>query len=417
MFAKARNIYNEFPRTFWVLVGATFIDQIGAALIFPFFSLYITQKFNVGMLQVGELFGIFTISGMLGGVIGGGLTDRFGRRSVVIFGLVISGLSSVVMGLVNDIGLFFAVAAVAGTLASIGGPARQAMVADILPENKLAEGFGIFRVSFNLAVTFGPMVGGLLAGYSFMLLFITDAVCSIIMAIIVFAVLPETRPEVSTERPQESFAQTLAGYGKVLRNGLFMAFVGVMAMMLLVYMQMNTTLPVYLRDVHAIPAQGYGYILSMNAAMVVLLQFWFTRRFSSFPPMLTMALGTLFFVVGFSMYGLFSAYALFVLAMIIITIGEMIVTPVAQSIAAQFAPKDMRGRYMAIYGFGWSVPGALAPLAAGLIMQAFDPRWVWYAGGIVATLTALGFLWLHFKTHPLIRPAQTPTASAVAASD
>lgn len=416
MLAKARNIYHEFPRTFWVLVGATFIDQIGAALIFPFFSLYITQKFNVGMLQVGELFGIFTLTGMLGSFVGGGLADRFGRRAVVIAGLVISALSSLAMGLVNDLNVFFGLAVVVGLLSSFGGPARQAMIADILPEKKLAEGFGIFRISFNLAVTFGPMLGGLLAGYSFMLLFIADAVCSILMAAIVIAVLPETRPEIDTTRPQESFLQTLGGYTRVLRDGLFMGFVGVLSLMLLVYMQMNSTLPVYLRDVHNIPAQGYGYILSMNAAMVVLLQFWFTRRFSGFPPMLVMAFGTAFFVVGFSMYGFTSTYAMFVLAMIIITIGEMIVTPVAQSIAAQFAPADMRGRYMAIYGFGWSVPGALAPLAAGLIMQALDPRWVWYAGGIVATLTVAGYLWLHLKTHPLIHPAQVP-AAAPAASD
>ncbi|MEW5871096.1 MAG: MFS transporter [Chloroflexota bacterium] len=416
MFAKARKIYHEFPRTFWVLVGATFIDQIGAALIFPFFSLYITQKFNVGMLQVGELFGIFTVTGMLGSFVGGGMADRFGRRTVVIFGLVISALSSLAMGLVNDLNVFFGLAVVVGLLSSFGGPARQAMIADILPEKKLAEGFGMFRISFNLAVTFGPMLGGLLAGYSFMLLFIADAVSSIIMAAIVLAVLPETRPEVDKTRPQESFLQTLGGYSRVLRDGLFMGFVGVIALMLLVYMQMNSTLPVYLRDVHNIPAQGYGYILSMNAAMVVLLQFWFTRRFSGFPPMLVMALGTAFFVVGFSMYGFTSTYAMFVLAMIIITIGEMIVTPVAQSIAAQFAPADMRGRYMAIYGFGWSIPGALAPLAAGLIMNAFDPRWVWYAGGIVAMLTVGGYLWLHIRTHPLIHPAQVE-AAAPAASD
>jgi len=51
MFNKVKETYQEFPLTFWILVIATFIDRIGGTLIFPFFALYVTQKFNVGMTQ------------------------------------------------------------------------------------------------------------------------------------------------------------------------------------------------------------------------------------------------------------------------------------------------------------------------------------------------------------------------------
>ena len=54
MLDRLRNIYNDFPKKFWVVVGATFVDRIGGTLLFPFFSLYITQKFNVGMTQAGK---------------------------------------------------------------------------------------------------------------------------------------------------------------------------------------------------------------------------------------------------------------------------------------------------------------------------------------------------------------------------
>jgi len=52
---EIRKTYNEFPKNYWVLVGATLIDSVGATLIFPFFALYITQKFHVGMTQAGIL--------------------------------------------------------------------------------------------------------------------------------------------------------------------------------------------------------------------------------------------------------------------------------------------------------------------------------------------------------------------------
>src|SRR5512141_1109344 len=83
-----RNLYREYRRSFWILVGATFIDRLGGSLLFPFFALYITKKFNVGMTEVGVLFGLFSLSSFIGSFLGGALTDRVGRRSILIFGLL-----------------------------------------------------------------------------------------------------------------------------------------------------------------------------------------------------------------------------------------------------------------------------------------------------------------------------------------
>ncbi len=101
----------------------------------------------------------------------------------------------------------------------------------------------------------------------------------------------------------------------------------------IVYVQMNSTLAVYLRDFHGIAEQQFGYIMSLNAAMVVVMQFGITRRIRSKPPMWMMALGCVFYAVGFGMYGFVSVYGLFLLAMAIITIGEMIVSPVARRLS------------------------------------------------------------------------------------
>lgn len=77
--SRFTNIYREFPSRFWMVVGVSFVDQVGGRMLFPFFSLYITQKFGVGMTQAGIILGIFSILGLFGGMIGGALTDRFGR--------------------------------------------------------------------------------------------------------------------------------------------------------------------------------------------------------------------------------------------------------------------------------------------------------------------------------------------------
>ncbi|MFX1448097.1 MAG: MFS transporter, partial [Promethearchaeota archaeon] len=103
MFKKVKSLYGEFPDTFKVLVLATFIDRLGAFILFPFYSLYITSHFGVGMIEVGILFSIFSIGNIFGGTLGGALADKYGRRAMILLGLVVSGISNVIMGLVNDL--------------------------------------------------------------------------------------------------------------------------------------------------------------------------------------------------------------------------------------------------------------------------------------------------------------------------
>lgn len=392
---QIRATYDEYPSQFWMLMGASFVDALGHALLFPFFTLYVTAKFGLGMSQVGLIFGMFSVSSILGSTLGGALTDRFGRKWMAIFGLIVSAITSVFMGIVNEIELFVFAAVVVGIFANAGGPARQAMVADLLPEEQQAEGFGVFRVVHNLAVVIGPAIGGLLAAQSYLLLFLLDAATSVVTAVLFHFMMEETMPAASEDTEPESTLQTFRGYGKVLRDSAFMIFMVATGLMVLVYTQMNGTLPVYLRDVHAVPEQGFGYILSLNATMVVLFQFGITRRIQGLPPFLVMAAGTVLYVIGFAMYGFVSAYVMFLVAMVIITIGEMLTAPVGQSIAARMAPAAMRGRYMAVYGFSWILPSAAGIFLAGLIMDNYDPRWVWYAAGLVGLIPALAFTLLN----------------------
>lgn len=391
---RIRAAFHEYPRHFWTIVFATFVDRLGGFLIFPFFTLYITRKFGVGMTTVGMLFGIFSVTGIVGSTIGGALTDRLGRKVMLLTGLVSSAVSMLWMGLVDDLSLFFIGAVIAGLFSNLGGPAQQAMVADLLSEEQRAAGFGILRVTVNISATLGPAIGGLLASQSYLLLFVSDAAASLSVAVFLLFLLPETRPVWPGETQREPFSVTFRGYSVPLRDSAFMVFLLGATLMVIVYMQMNSTLAVYLRDVHGVMEQRFGYILSLNAIMVVLLQFPITRYANRFPPYLILSIASLFYAFGFAMYGFVSEYAMFLLAMVIITIGEMLSIPVSQALVARLAPADMRGRYMAVFGYSWSVPAAVGPLLAGMIMDNADPRWVWYAAGLVGSVAALMFLTL-----------------------
>jgi len=404
LFKKIASTFNEYPQSFKILAGATFIDRVGGTMIQPFYSLYIAQKFGVSMTTIGLLFGIWAISGVVGNMLGGALTDKIGRKTMLVAGLVLSATSAILMGVVNELWAFALISTVVGMLSDIAGPARGAMTTDMLPVEKRAEGFGIIRVVGNLAWIVGPALGGLLASKSYMLVFICDAVASIITALIVVWKIPETKPQASEESEKETLLQTFKGYGQVTSDKLFMAYVIISMLLIFVYSQMYSTLSVYLNQQHAIPAKGYGWLMSMNAIFVVLFQFSVTRGTRKKPPMRMMALATILYGIGFSMIGFVNQYWMFMVAMVIITVGEMVHIPTSSGLIANLAPEDKRGRYNAFAGLSWGVPNIFSTFFAGLVMDNLNPDLVWTIAGCICLVTMCGYLLMNTHVQKRLEP-------------
>jgi MFS family permease len=397
MFSRLKKTYYEYPKKFWIVVGVSFIDRVGGTMLFPFFSLYITWKFDVGMTTAGIVLGIFSAFGMIGNMIGGALTDKYGRRKLIISGLVFSAISTLSLGLVTELVMLYPLAIIIGLLSNIAGPAHQAMIADILPEKQRTEGFGLMYVVANMAWIIGPTLGGFIANRSYFALFVTDAIVSSVVALLFYLFISETKAVPRPGEEPEGMLQTFKGYGKVLRNYTFMAFITTAVLMGLVYQQMYNSLSVYLRDNHSIDPQGYGFLMTTSAITVISLQYWITRRIKGRSPFLLMAAGAFFYAIGFTLFGVVTVYWLFAMNVVIITLGEMIIMPVSQTLAVGFAPEEMRGRYMAIFSFAWAIPATVGPLLAGLILDNYNPNLLWYLGGILCLIAVAGFYTLHLR--------------------
>lgn len=159
--------------------------------------------------------------------------------------------------------------------------------------------------------------------------------------------------------------------------------------------------------------------MTTSAITVVLFQFWVSRIIKYRPPFLMMAFGTVFYMIGFALFGVVTAYFLFALNIVIITIGEMIVVPMSQAIAANFAPEAMRGRYMAIFGLSWAIPSTVGPGAAGYILDNYNPNLLWYIGGALCGLSVLAYYVLHLRlgAKPEFAPDREETVPIAATSD
>src|SRR5689334_7989936 len=236
---RIQKVYQEYPLPFWVLMTGTFIDRLGTNLIMPFLAIYVVQRFDAKVTQVGLSYTIFAISSGIGNFLAGALADRFGRRLTLILGLVCAATARITLGLANNFTGLYIAASFAGLFGAIGWPAQLAMTADLSGPQKRANGFGIQRVVINSTFALGPLAGGFFGPrIGYLPLFVLDAFTSYFVALIVFSKLPETRPAKEKDKPTENFSQTLAGYRHVLQDGTFLAFVLISILTVSAYMQM-----------------------------------------------------------------------------------------------------------------------------------------------------------------------------------
>ena len=244
-----------------------------------------------------------------------------------------------------------------------------------------------------MAVAIGPLIGGVLAGFNFTILFVIDCVISLITAWIVWQFLPETKPEQgTTEKEEETFLKTLANYQKVFSDRIFLSFILLTTLTSLVYIQMNTTLAVFLSKFHGIGPGEFGVLLSINAGMVVVFQNFITKKISRLHMFLAMSIGNFLYGLGFGLFGFTAHFWQFVSLIVIITLGELVIAPVILALISHLAPEDMRGRYMAAFHVGWGTARSFGPWIAGWLIDYSDPNLIWYVGGILCVVVAIGYL-------------------------
>jgi MFS family permease len=246
------------------------------------------------------------------------------------------------------------------------------------------------RIVSNLGIAIGPAIGGFIATRSYLVLFVLAGVASLLYGILVLLRVKETNP--ASVAKEEGQVEEPAHYGAVLKDSPFLMFSLLMLISTVVYAQMNTTLPVYLKNGFNVSESWYGLLMSLNAAMVVVFQYSVTRWVSKKASGLVMALGMLFYAVGFGMFGFIGTLPLFFLAQAIWTTGELIVSPTSQAFVANAAPRTLRGTYMGIFGITWGIGYGLGPLLGGLAMDGLGGQYIWYAAFGLDLLVVLAFI-------------------------
>ncbi len=393
-------ILQTYPRQFWLLFCGMLISTIGSSMIWPFLMIYVTEKLGLKVGAAASLNSINAACGLLAVFFVGTLVDRLGRKWAMVISLLLNGVVYLLQVQAGTYLGFALVMALSGAVNPLYRVAADAMMADLLPSHQRVSGYSLLRMSNNIGISIGPAIGGFINASSYGMAFYIAAGGMLAFGLLLWFFAHETLPErtageLSTQEP--AAAQGWGGYETVLRDRVFLSFVGVFTLVQFCSATIWILLSVYAKHQYGVNENQYGWIPTTNALMVVFFQLGvtaFTRRYAPLP---VMAVGALLYAIATASIGLGQGFWGFWFSMVLMTTGELILMPTASTYAANLAPADMRGRYMSFFSLTWAVAAGLAPLIGGNLGDRLAPQATWFGAALVGLMAVAGFVGLYLR--------------------
>jgi len=382
------------PTRFWMLVAGELIISSGSSMVWPFLSGYLKDRLGVPLTVIAFLLTLNSIMEILFSFVAGSLTDRFGRKSMMVFSLFSGSLYYLLMGQPGSLVYYAVLLAFGGATDPLYTVGLNTIVADMVPEEYRPDAYSFIRIAHNVGVVIGPILGGLLVVAFFNASFFGAAMAFLLLAVAILFILPETRKK--TGHPEEKIKtkETFAGYRVIFKDRVFLGVVLGFTFSLMAASLVFILLQVYTREQFGMPEDQFGYVIAINALMVILFQYFITNFTQKRKPLPVLAVGALFYAVGVGSVALGKGFWGFALSVAIMTMGELIITPTGTSLVASLAPAELRGRYMGVYNLVWPVASGLGPILGGLLYDNISPGSMWLGGFTFGIASALVFLWV-----------------------
>jgi MFS family permease len=383
----------QFNLTVWLVILSTFAGRFVLFMIWPFLAILLYRKFGLNEFEVGLFLALATAAGVVFGFYVGYLSDKLGRRKIMLAGLVLSVIAMIILGTADSLVMLFA-----GTLLQslarpmVEDPGR-ALMTDMLEDRDVKDmALHVRYFALNVGAALGPMLGaaaGLTGEQTTFLLLGAVYGLYLAAAAVVF----------NTERPLKGSAMAANfSVGDVLnvlrRDNAFLLFVFAGLLASIAYGQIDAGLVQYLQQQSVTDiATLYAFLIGTNAATIVVFQFPLLKLTARISPFLRAMIGVALFAAGFLGFALTPVEPPFALlfAMFILSLGEAILFPTMNIIIDRLAVPEMKGSYFGAFSF--SVFGfALAPLVGGSLLYWLGGFVLWLFMTALAIVVALLFL-------------------------
>ncbi len=368
---------------------------MGFSMCLPFFALYLYQERGISMTIIGFIILLIGIISAITQVYSGMITDKFGRKPLLVWSMFLSCATYVILALLvkadSHVLLLMITFIISHVTIMLIRPTFFTIVTDLTPREKLTKAYGMLRAGINVGWALGPAIGGyLLIVASYDWLFGLAALTSLISLIMTILLLRE-----SLEKSDEKEIIGIKNIAKIVKNSNFMIYITITFLLLIGFGQMTSTLSVYTINYAGFTTATYGSLLTLNGIIVVLLQYPITFITSSKPRYKVLITGSLLVCTGLIIFSWVGSYALAILAMTMLSFGEIIFSPVALAAVSDIAPKRQRGLYMGTFSLAETLGHATGPFIGGILLDVFpnDPLFIWGGLAAFALVAAIGYLW------------------------
>jgi MFS family permease len=372
------NSLRALPRPAWVLFFGTFLNKFGAFVV-PFLTLYLTRE-GYSVTETGVAVGAYGLGGLFASLLGGHLADHLGRKQTIALSMFSGAVAMMLLSQAHNFALIVILTALAGLTSEFYRPASSALLTDLVPEEQRVTAFATLRMAFNAGFAFGPAMAGFLAAYGYFWLFAGNSATSVLFGLVALLALP-TGAHNSRAKARWSEVGLVLRHDHKLHQMLAANFaIG------LVFFQTASAFGLFVTHL-GFSTSAYGLLVSLNGALVVLVELPLTTITRRFPARRVMAVGFLVVGAGYALNYFAHTLTALTACMILFTLGEMITMPMASAYIANLAPAHMRGRYLGVSAITWSLALIVAP-GLGMRLYSANAGAYWLASAATSLIAA-----------------------------
>ena len=382
------NDAKAFGRTAWLLTLGTLIMGTSRGAVAPYLVLFLVAERGIPLSVIGLGIAVEFVVRALVGPVAGGVSDRVGRRPLMLAGLVSTAIILPSYLLVETTSAFMMLSVANGLFAahSLYGPVSSALVMDVVPKERRGGVFGLIHASRNLGWTIGISLGVLLIGSGYAPIFILGGLLPLGYFLIVLLLIREPPRHADIQRPS-----MFGDWGRLVRTKPFLAYLLLSTTFFLGWGQINSIFPLFLTEGLGLDKRAV-VVLAVNSAMIVLLQVPFGRLADRSERAFLLAVAAVLVEATYALYalavpigGVAGAYTVVLLGIIVFTFAELLFSPIQSAYAAELAPAGATGSAMGVLAFAMAI-GQAAP---ALVADAVVPRWGWSILWLLLAATAL----------------------------
>lgn len=391
---RIKQYIGQFHPIVWVLLLGTVLTRGSAFMTLPFLSIYLSRNLELSPIVIGITVGMSPLMGTVGGFIGGHLSDRFGRKPIMLTALFTLTLVYFGFTIANEQIWFILLNAINGLCTSFFEPTSQALMADLTEKTKRMKVYSLRYTAINIGASVGPLLGAYFANTSAKVSFAITGSTYLLYAIVLLWLM--NKLVISNEAAAKKVVSAADAF-KIIKTDKALRYLLVGIILInMGYSQIDSNLPQFLEKSVEDGVVIFSVLLTINAVMVVFLQMPISHIAEKISLMQGMVFGAIFMTAGLIGFSFINGWVTAIIAMVLLTVGEILIFPANSMMMDKLAPEHLRGTYFGAGQFR-KIGHFFGPILGGYLLSHIQGQFMFLIISLV-TLASIIFFTAGNKT-------------------